>query len=117
MGLSSQDKLNIYSTVAAVLHLGNINFEDDPDSNKGGSQVTSTTERSLSVTSTMLGLDARDLRQALTTRTLMTKTTSQNKENIISYVEKHSMENFDSMPLFFEECHSRLMKHRTLVML
>jgi len=34
MGLATQDKLNIYSTVAAVLHLGNINFEDDPESTK-----------------------------------------------------------------------------------
>ncbi len=84
IGLSSQDKINIYSTVAAVLHLGNINFEDDPESTKGGCKVTSSTEQSLKITSEMLGLDVRDLRNALITRVLMTKTTSNNKENIIS---------------------------------
>jgi len=84
IGLSSQDKINIYSTVAAVLHLGNINFEDDPESTKGGCKVTASTEQSLKITSEMLGLDVRDLRNALITRVLMTKTTSNNKENIIS---------------------------------
>ena len=83
MGLSKQDKINIYSTVAAVLHLGNINFEDEPESTKGGCQVTSSTEQSLALTSAMLGLDTRDLRNALTSRVLMTKTTGQNKENVI----------------------------------
>ena len=83
MGLAKQDKINIYSTVAAVLHLGNINFEDDPESTKGGCQVTPTTEQSLVLTSAMLGLDARDLRNALTSRILMTRTTGQNKENVI----------------------------------
>jgi myosin-6 len=86
IGLSHQEKINIYSTVAAVLHLGNINFEDDPESTKGGCKVTSPTEQSLNITSEMLGLDLRDLRNALVTRVLMTKTTSNNKENIIPYV-------------------------------
>jgi myosin-6 len=83
IGLSTQDKINIYSTVAAVLHLGNINFEDDPESTKGGCKVTSSAERSLSITSEMLGLDIQNLRSELTTRVLMTKTTNVNKENII----------------------------------
>jgi len=83
MGLSSQDKINIYSTVAAVLHLGNINFEDNSESTKGECRVTSSTEQSLTITSEMLGLNVRDLRNALTTRVLMTKTTNVNKDNII----------------------------------
>lgn len=83
MGLATQDKINIYSTVAAVLHLGNINFEDDPESTKGGCQVIASTEQSLTITAEMLGLDVRDLRNALITRILMTKTTGNNKENTI----------------------------------
>ena len=86
IGLSNQDKLNIYSTVSAVLHLGNINFEDDPESTKGGCKVTQTSEQSLTITAEMLGLNVRDLRNALITRILMTKTTSNNKDNIIPYV-------------------------------
>ncbi|CAF1109907.1 unnamed protein product [Adineta steineri] len=84
MGLSGQDKINIYSTVASVLHLGNINFEDDPESTKGGCTVTSSTQQSLTITSEMLGLDIRELRNALVTRVIMTKTTSNTKDNIIS---------------------------------
>ncbi|UJR27958.1 hypothetical protein I4U23_009216 [Adineta vaga] len=83
MGLTEQEKLNIYSTVAAVLHLGNINFEDDPESTKGGCKVTRTTEQSLTITGEMLGLDQRDLRNALITRILMTKTTSSSKGTVI----------------------------------
>ena len=83
MGLTAQDKINIYSTVAAVLHLGNINFQDDPEGTKGGCEVISSTEQSLTTTATMLGLDVVSLRNALITRVLMTKTTSHNKENII----------------------------------
>lgn len=87
MGLTEQDKLNIYSTVAAVLHLGNINFEDDPEITKGGCKITRTTEQSLTITGEMLGLDQRDLRNALITRILMTKTTSSTKGTVIPYVK------------------------------
>lgn len=83
MGLTKQDKFNIYSTVAAVLHLGNINFDDDPESTKGGCKVTPATEQSLAITAEMLGLDQRDLRNALITRILMTKTTSGGKGTVI----------------------------------
>ena len=83
MGLTKQDKFNIYSTVAAVLHLGNINFDDDPESTKGGCKITPATEQSLLITAEMLGLDQRDLRNALITRILMTKTTSGGKGTVI----------------------------------
>lgn len=88
MGLSEKDKFNIYSTVAAVLHLGNINFEDDPESTKGGCKITRTTEQSLLITAEMLNVDQRDLRNALTTRILMTKTTSSSKGTVIPYVRR-----------------------------
>jgi myosin-6 len=83
MGLGKQDKFDIYNTVAAVLHLGNINFEDDPESTKGGCKITATTEQSLIITAEMLGIDQRDLRNALITRILMTKTTSSGKGTVI----------------------------------
>ena len=83
MGLKTQDKFDIYNTVAAVLHLGNINFQDDPESTKGGCKITAATERSLNITSEMLGIEQRDLRHALITRILMTKTTSSGKGTVI----------------------------------
>jgi myosin VI len=83
MGLTTQDKFNIYNAVAVVLHLGNINFEDDPESTKGGCKITSSTEVSSTITAEMLSIDQRDLRNALTTRVLMTKTTSGGKGAVI----------------------------------
>ena len=35
-GLSDGERQAIYNVVAAVLHLGNISFEDDPDDQRGG---------------------------------------------------------------------------------
>lgn len=35
-GLTGGDRLAIYTVVATVLHLGNIQFEDDPDDQRGG---------------------------------------------------------------------------------
>ncbi|CAF0726267.1 unnamed protein product [Didymodactylos carnosus] len=83
IGLTSQNKINIYSTVAAVLHLGNISFEDDPESTKGGCKITASTEQSLTITAEMLGLQVKELRMALITRVLMTKTSSSQNEKSI----------------------------------
>ena len=35
IGLGDKDRLAIYTTVAAVLHLGNVAFEDNPEDRKG----------------------------------------------------------------------------------
>ena len=35
VGLGDKERLNIYTTVAAVLHLGNVAFEDNPEDRKG----------------------------------------------------------------------------------
>lgn len=36
MGMSNEEKHSIYSTIAGVLHLGNITFEDPLDDTTGG---------------------------------------------------------------------------------
>ncbi|TRY71685.1 hypothetical protein TCAL_03149 [Tigriopus californicus] len=56
----------VYSTIATVLHLGNIEFEDDPDDNRGGCRVTDDSEESLQVVASLMGLDADELRRSLT---------------------------------------------------
>lgn len=35
LGISDDEKLSIYTLVAAVLHLGNIEFEENTESTKG----------------------------------------------------------------------------------
>ena len=45
-----------------MLHLGNIEFEDDPDDNRGGCRVKEKAEKSLQITATLMGLDPDELR-------------------------------------------------------
>ncbi len=70
LGMSDQDRLAVYTTIASVLHLGNIDFEDDPDDNRGGCRVTEVSEKSLQVTAELMGLDSDELRRALTARVM-----------------------------------------------
>ena len=44
------------------MHLGNIEFEDDPDDNRGGCRVTDASEKSLQITGELLGLDPGKIR-------------------------------------------------------
>lgn len=72
IGLTSEDKMNIYLTVAAVLHIGNIEFEDDPDSSKGGCRLSSKKggTQALQICSKMLGLESNELEKALISRVM-----------------------------------------------
>lgn len=67
LGLSDEDKLMVYATVAAVLHLGNIVFEDSGDA-KDGCRISKNTESSLLLSSVLLGVDKDALRDSLTSR-------------------------------------------------
>jgi myosin-6 len=68
--MSDSDRLSVYTTIASVLHLGNIDFEDDPDDNRGGCRVTESAEKSLQITASLMGLDPDELRRALTARVM-----------------------------------------------
>lgn len=70
MGLSDDEKLQMYTLVAAVLHLGNIEFEDDPEDTRGGCRAKQSREKSLTIASTLLGIDPSELKQALTSRVM-----------------------------------------------
>jgi myosin-6 len=73
-GVSAEDKNYIYQIVAAVLHLGNISFEDSPDDKKGGCRLKEglSTESSR-LASRLIGVDANELNQCLLTRIMQTK--------------------------------------------
>lgn len=70
--MSDKERCDIYTIVAAVLHLGNIEFEENIESTKGGCKVTEQTEQSLSVVANLLSVDVDELRQALITKVMMT---------------------------------------------
>lgn len=70
--LSEKEKCSIYSVVAAVLHLGNIEFEENIENTKGGSKVIDSSLKSLKTTAELLSVDAEELQQALLTKVMMT---------------------------------------------
>lgn len=74
-GLNEQQKADIYTIVAAVLHLGNISFADDPDDRGGGCRLEPEgghAERALATTARLMGLDGDLLRQSLVSRIMST---------------------------------------------
>lgn len=73
LGLSESTKLEIYALVAAVLHLGNVTFEENPDDVRGGCQVSKSSEQALAITSKLIGVDSFELRQALVSRVMQSK--------------------------------------------
>ncbi|CAG9815351.1 unnamed protein product [Phaedon cochleariae] len=70
LGISDSDRLQIYTTVAAVLHLGNVEFEDNPEDTRGGSRVVAARERSLATASKLLDIDPGELKQAMVSRVM-----------------------------------------------
>ncbi|XP_077539631.1 myosin heavy chain 95F jaguar [Haemaphysalis longicornis] len=72
MGVTDEERLNIYVSVAAVLHLGNVTFEESPDDSRGGSRVTPESEQALRVAAALMGVDTDELRQSLLSRVMQT---------------------------------------------
>ncbi|XP_050079462.1 myosin heavy chain 95F [Anopheles maculipalpis] len=73
LGLSEAERTQIYSLVAAVLHLGNIRFEENPEDSNGGCRITQDSQTSLNVTARLIGVDPSELRQALMSRVMKSK--------------------------------------------
>lgn len=70
MDVNEYDRLQIYTTVAAVLHLGNIEFEDNPEDTRGGCRVAIHKEKSLLIAAKLLEIDPSELKQALVSRVM-----------------------------------------------
>ncbi|XP_012266629.2 myosin heavy chain 95F-like isoform X2 [Athalia rosae] len=72
LGMTDDERMEIYTMIAAVLHLGNITFEDNPEDAKGGSRITSDSEISVVTSASLLGVDPDELRQALISKVMQT---------------------------------------------
>ena len=70
MGMSDKDRMDIYTIVAGVLHLGNVSFEEDHDNAKGGCKVSASSDGSLLTAATFLGCEKDDLKEALVSRVM-----------------------------------------------
>lgn len=73
LGLSDANRIEIFGLVAAVLHLGNILFEDNPEDTRGGCRVNQTSEKTLTIAAKLIGCDPFELRQALVSRVMQSK--------------------------------------------
>ncbi|PAV60623.1 hypothetical protein WR25_04567 [Diploscapter pachys] len=67
-GFTAEQQNFIWSTVAGILHLGNITFEEQVNDTKGGCKVDPASDLSVSAAATLLGLDTGNLQLCLCTR-------------------------------------------------
>jgi myosin-6 len=65
-GLDPKEKSNVFRISAAVLHLGNVEFEESGD----GSGVCGHCEATINGVAAMMGLEADELKKKLTTKTI-----------------------------------------------
>jgi len=72
LGLTDAERMEIYTMVAAVLHLGNITFEDNPEDTKGGCRITVGSEKAVIISAKLLSVDPEELRQALVSKVMQT---------------------------------------------
>ncbi|XP_059475767.1 myosin heavy chain 95F isoform X2 [Neocloeon triangulifer] len=72
LGLQEQEKFSIYAVVAAVLHLGNVSFEENPEDTKGGCRISGSSEKALTLAAGLIGADREELRQALVSKVMQT---------------------------------------------
>ncbi|KAK2189542.1 hypothetical protein NP493_103g06048 [Ridgeia piscesae] len=70
MGMEENERMSIYTIVAAVLHVGNITFEEDQNDKKGGSVVAKSAEGDLNRSAKLLGVSVDDLKEALVSRVM-----------------------------------------------
>ncbi|PIO76687.1 myosin head [Teladorsagia circumcincta] len=67
-GLTSNEIGDIWSTVAGVLHLGNVEFDENPNDNRGGCKVAAESEEALMIASKLLGLEVAEMKMGLVSR-------------------------------------------------
>lgn len=73
-GMSSADQQTVYQIVAAVLHIGNITFEDCLNDTRGGCRISDGHSReSLQIASHLLEISSDELEQCLVSRIMQTK--------------------------------------------
>lgn len=71
-GVSPAEKATIYQIVAAILHLGNVQFEEAADNSAGGCRVDGASQEALLNASALLGVETEQLQQCLQTRIMQT---------------------------------------------
>lgn len=72
-GVGDAQRVDIFKIVAAVLHLGNVGFEDSPEDTRGGCRVKDgPSATSLQTVAELIGIDGDELRQCMLSRIMQT---------------------------------------------
>ena len=71
-GVDEELKWSIYRIVAGVLHLGNVEFEEDPQDTRGGCRIAASAEGSLRLAASLIKIEPTSLKQCLLTRIMQT---------------------------------------------
>ncbi|EFO99385.1 CRE-HUM-8 protein [Caenorhabditis remanei] len=71
-GLNEKELMFIWSTVAGILHLGNIEFEENHGDSRGGCKVSQRSEGYVDQAARLLGLETIELRMGLCARIMQT---------------------------------------------
>lgn len=72
IGMSQQEKVDLFRVVAVVLHLGNLEFMEDASSKKGGCVVAPSAEQTIAQVARLLGVEIEDVRLSMTSRVMTT---------------------------------------------
>ncbi|KAI0989237.1 hypothetical protein GJ496_004880 [Pomphorhynchus laevis] len=83
MSMSDEDCKNVFSTVAAIMHLGNVKFEQDTSNKSGGCVVNSSSKLSLETAASLLSVPVEDLHYAIVNRTMRPKTVGRRPGSMI----------------------------------
>lgn len=71
IGVSSNERLKIYKTLAAILHLGNVAFEENPSLE--GCQIVDITRKHIEYAAEFLNIEQNILETSLLTRKMEVK--------------------------------------------
>uniref|UniRef100_A0A7E4VJX7 Myosin motor domain-containing protein n=1 Tax=Panagrellus redivivus TaxID=6233 RepID=A0A7E4VJX7_PANRE len=72
IGFTEDQRDDVFSTIAGILHLGNIEFTAS-DENHGGCIIASEASEALATTARLLGLESDELTRGLTTRVMQSR--------------------------------------------
>mmetsp|Transcript_11340 Transcript_11340/g.15837 ORF Transcript_11340/g.15837 Transcript_11340/m.15837 type:complete len:1488 (+) Transcript_11340:97-4560(+) len=70
LGFTKEDQSKIFCTVAAVLHLGNIEFEDDEEKTSDACKITEDSDYSVKMAAHLLEISLEDLTRRLTKQSI-----------------------------------------------
>ena len=78
-GLNEKELMFIWSTVAGILHLGNIEFEENHGDSRGGCKVSQRSEGYVDQAARLLGLETIELRMGLCARIMQVRLSTGSK--------------------------------------